>query len=187
MPPSPSPATVPILEPLMPPPPPVAYYQLHPARFQQLGVLFALILSNAVLWVAFAAITPQVQAFFGDVPSLAVDSVALSFQLLFLPGTLLSYRLSQRQGLRTTLLTGAALTTAAALLRLGAVLLVSVGGISGRGAFAGLFLGTTLAALAQPLVLNVPAQLASAWFPVSQVKNGKGKGGGESMVVIEGW
>ncbi len=157
-------------------------YRVYPARFQQLGVLFALILSNAVLWVAFAAITPQVQAFFGGpagnngkpLPSLAVDAVALSFQLLFLPGTLLSYRLSQRQGLRATLLAGGVLTTVAAALRLGAVLLVShVGGVSGRGAFAGLFLGTTLAALAQPLVLNVPAQLASAWFPVSQVRSKK--------------
>lgn len=164
----------PILEPLLLGPggggtPLPAPYRVYPARYQQLGVLFALILSNAVLWVAFAAITPQVQAFFGDLPSLAGDAVALSFQLLFLPGTLLSYRLSDRKGLRTTLLTGAVLTTAAAALRLGAVLLVSAGHVSGRGAFVGLFLGTTLAALAQPLVLNVPAQLASAWFPVSQV------------------
>lgn len=144
-------------------------YRVYPHRFQQLGVLVALILTNAVLWVAFAAIGPAVGRFFGGVPSLAVDAVALSFQLLFLPGTLLSIRLSERRGIRTTLLTGGVLTTAAAALRLAAVLLVSVGHVSGRGAFALLFLGTTLAAVAQPLVLNVPAQLASAWFDVSQV------------------
>lgn len=175
-------APAPILEPLLipPPPPPAAAaaladagsafssYRVYPQRFQQLAVLSTLILTNAVLWVAFSAISPQVQDFFG-VSALAVDAVALSFQLLFLPGTLLSIRLSERRGIRTTLLTGAWLTTAAAALRLAAVLLVAVGPVNGRGAFALLFLGTTLAALGQPLVLNVPAQLASAWFAVSQV------------------
>lgn len=177
-----------LLDPLLAasPPPPLppasaALYRLYPARHQQLGVLFALILSNAVLWVAFAAITPAVQAFFGGLPSLAVDSVALCFQLLFLPGTLLSYRLSQQKGLRATLLTGGVLTTAAAAIRLAATLLVSSAGVHGSAAFTLLFLGTTLAALAQPLVLNVPAQLATAWFAVGQV------GGWVCIGGLEGW
>lgn len=64
-------------------------------------------------------------------------------------------------GLRGTVLLGGALTAVAAVLRAVSCVVPSEGGLR----YAVLCLGTILAGLAQPPLLNVPAQLAGNWFP----------------------
>jgi len=143
--------------------------RVYAARYHQLALLCALILTNAVVWVAFSAITPATAFVFG-VSSAWINLVALSFQICFLPGTVVGYGLMERWGLRATLLTGGVLTTVGAALRLISLYVppASYGGGSGSGAYVLLLLGTCLAALAQPLLLNLPPQLAGQWFAVKQ-------------------
>ncbi|GAB5032951.1 major facilitator superfamily domain-containing protein 7-a-like [Nannochloropsis oceanica] len=142
--------------------------RVYAARYHQLALLCALILTNAVVWVAFSAITPATASTFG-VSSAWINVIALSFQICFLPGTVIGYCLMERWGLRATLLMGGVLTTMGAVLRLTSlyVLPKSDGG-GGGGGYVLLLFGTCLAALAQPLLINVPPALAGKWFEVKQ-------------------
>jgi Na+/melibiose symporter-like transporter len=144
--------------------------RVYAARYHQLALLSALILTNAVVWVAFSPVTPATASVFG-VSSACINLIALSFQICFLPGTMVGYGLMERWGLRATLLTGGVLTTVGAALRLISLYVppASNGGSGGgSGAYVLLLIGTCLAALAQPLLLNLPPELAGQWFAVKQ-------------------
>jgi|EP00624_Nannochloropsis_granulata_P004077 Na+/melibiose symporter-like transporter len=141
--------------------------RVYAARYHQLALLCALILTNAVVWVAFSAITPATASTFG-VSSAWINFVALSFQICFLPGTVVGYGLVERWGLRVTLLTGGVLTTVGAVLRLISLYVLPNSDGGGGGGYVLLLGGTCLAALAQPLLLNVPPELAGQWFAVKQ-------------------
>jgi len=152
-------------------------WRVHGSRYFQLILLCILILNNAVVWVAFSAITPATAAVYGVSPGL-VNIVALSFQMLFLPGTIAGYMLKERWGLRLTLLAGAFMTAVSAAIRFVSLYVppVSFRNASTDGhdvnnggcAYALLLLGTSLAALAQPLLLNTPPDLAVHWFAVKE-------------------
>lgn len=136
-------------------PPPSPSYHLYPNRFHQLVLFCLLVLTNAVVWVSFSAIIKESQAVY-NVSSAWINLVSLSFQIFFLPGTVLSYLcMEQGTGLRTTLLAGAVLTTVGVALRFVSIF---------WGGYALLLVGSCFAALAQPLLLNLAPDLAGLWF-----------------------
>ncbi len=155
-------------EPAPPDQSPPPDYRVYPSRaLHQLAILCFLVLGNAVIWVAFSSITRETAAAYG-VSSAWVNLVALSFQIMFLPGTMLGYGVMRQHGLRATLVAGGGLTTVGAAVRLGSAYLPASPPPPYGADYALLLLGTCLAALAQPMLLNLPTDLAGQWFAVRQ-------------------
>lgn len=146
-------------------------YEVSKKRWKILCLFCLLSASNASLWVTYAPISDISQVYFGGSHTISgsitsINMLATSYQVLFGPGTLLASQLMKNYDLRITVLVGGILTTAGALLRLIAALLKDFIGNSVNYSFA--LIGQSLAALAQPLYVNIVAALTSAWFPLSE-------------------
>lgn len=90
-----------------------------------------------------------------------VNWLSLVFMVVFVPLSLGSTWMLDAVGLRITLILGSWLNMLGALIRvLGAALRENV--------FILVFLGQTLSALAQPLIVFTPTKLAALWFPEHQ-------------------
>ena len=89
----------------------------------------------------------------------------MCFLILFLPGMLLASYMLSRFDMRVTVLFSAALTAAGCWVRYLSTAAFLPGG---HVPYALLLVGQCMAAVAQPLLTNVPAKLAETWFPQSQ-------------------
>ena len=124
-------------------------------------------MANALMWVTFSPITSATESYLGYLGNLSlINLLAVIFQILYLPGTILGVLCMKSFGLRHTLLIGLSMTTIGALLRLVGTLCYE--SISPGGLYVLLFLGQVLAALAQPMFVNIPPLIASEWFPASE-------------------
>jgi FLVCR family MFS transporter 7 len=134
-------------------------------------IVFALaVMVNALLWVTFAPISDITQHYFhlhslvGSTTS--VNMLANIFLILYAPGSLLGMIMVKYYRPRNTILVAAFLTALGALLRyIGAISFNSVGA---AGSYAIIFIGQSLAAIAQPMLLNFPPALSSIWFPINE-------------------
>ena len=117
---------------------------------------------NGTFWLTFAPIEPIASTYFG-VSTTWVNALSAIFMLLYAPGSILSTYATHTTSLRGTMLMAAALMAASGWLRA-----ASAYAGAGAGAFALLFVGQSLAALAQPAFTNSPAKLASEWFSPNQ-------------------
>ncbi len=135
-----------------------ASHAASPRRFAVLAAYCASSFLCAGAWNTLSPIFAVAQARF-QVPAWAVTLVALSTFLTYIPGSLLALFVTERHGLRATLLAGAAAQTGMCLLKWSGVALCP----SPHGAYALLLAGQLLGGLGQPLVLNVVARLTQDW------------------------
>lgn len=166
----------------------------YKSRWLMLALFCALNFCNAMLWVTFAPISDSAVDYFnGNSASssssvgniTAINMLAVIFQILYGPGTVLGTILMKKNGLRYTLLCGGLLiyyylliifinnifnkgllsVIGSAIRVLGAYLEPNISSVV---LYMIMFLGQSFAAVGQPLFLNLPAALASAWFPVEE-------------------
>lgn len=97
-----------------------------------------------------------------------VNLLAVVFQALYLPGTMLASRAMHSTSLRTTMLLGGSLTASGCAVRWVGTLLYDDSAISATGSYVIVLLGTCLVALAQPFYLNMPSKIASTWFSIKE-------------------
>jgi FLVCR family MFS transporter 7 len=136
---------------------------VYASRWTALALFCSLNLTVATMWVTFAPISDDTSIYFDDVGTSAVNILAAIFQIMYLPGTYMCVLVMQKYGMRTNLLIAGTVTLLGALLRvLGTVARDDLGG---KGAYAVVFMGQFLAALVQPMFVNVPAAFAGIWFP----------------------
>lgn len=147
--------------------PDIDRYVRYPTRVWVLAAFCFLNFSNAVLWVTFSTISDIAQCYFGDDSSTTkVNTLATIFLILYPVGTVLEVVFFKRYGLRQTLLLGGILTTAGAALRLAVAECRDF--VSPNTLYGVMLLGQGLAALSQPLFVNFPAHLSSAWMAVEE-------------------
>jgi len=146
-------------------------FKVYRSRWVILSVFCALEMSNALLWVTFAPISDLAQIYFGGKSSYygsttSINMMANIFLILYGPGTLLAVGSMKYFKLRKTMLIGGVLTVLGSLLR---VIGMSQSSSLGPGnTYIVVLMGQSLAALSQPLFLNLPPALAAIWFPVSE-------------------
>jgi FLVCR family MFS transporter 7 len=122
--------------------------------------------ANAMILLSWAPISDKANDYWNGIGLTAVNLLNVVFQIMYLPGTMLALRISEKNLLRNVLLTGGLLTTSGCLIRLAGVLLRD--SITANGSYVLVLLGTALVGLAQPFYLNMPAKIASTWFAVSE-------------------
>ena len=83
-----------------------AKYRVYTDRWLMLALFCFLNFSNAVLWVTFAPISDLTSDYFDGIGVTAVNLLALVFQIVYLPGTLLGVIASKKYGLREAVLIG---------------------------------------------------------------------------------
>lgn len=150
-------------------------YKSYRYRWVVLSLFSFLNASNALLWVTFAPISDLTMDYFSSVGGsgagivgtiTAVNFLAVIFQILYGPGTLLGVYWMKNYGLRGTVIMGGMLSTVGSFFRLIGSL---VTGSHNAGLVYGLFfIGQSLGALAQPFFLNLPTAISNAWFPVDE-------------------
>lgn len=136
---------------------------VYAARWTALALFCSLSLTVATMWVTFAPISDDTSIYFDDVGNSAVNILAAIFQIMYLPGTYVCVLVMQKYGMRANLLIAGVVTLLGALLRV--VGTAARDQLGGTGAYAVVFMGQFLAALAQPMFVNVPAAFAGIWFP----------------------
>ena len=144
-------------------------YKVYSRRWGILAQFCGLILANATLWVTFAPISNTAEEYFGTAGTTTrVNMLAVVFLIMYPVGTALEVYCMQRYKLRATLLIGGSLSVVGSLIRLIAALMHASWGLSDSATYALVLVGQVAAALAQPLFLNCPAYISSAWFPPSE-------------------
>ena len=132
-------------------------YTTTRSRFSVLGSFSLSNAVNAFLWISFAPIFDATGSYWG-VSATAVNALSLVFLIFYLPGALFASVLTERFGLRATVVVGAALNL------LGAALRAAGGAMPNPAGFGLALVGQTIAALAQPIFTNSPARISSDWF-----------------------
>jgi FLVCR family MFS transporter 7 len=123
--------------------------------------------ANALVLLSFAPITNLADKYWDNVGTSAINLLAVSFQIMYLPGTMLALYISSKYNLRMIMLAGGALTTVGCLVRFIGTVFVS-SGMSADASYGLVLLGTFIVATAQPFYINMPAKIAAAWFPVKE-------------------
>lgn len=139
---------------------------VYSSRWWTLAIFSLLSMSTATMWVTFAPISDDTSVFFDDVGNTAVNMLAVIFQIFYPPGTYLCVLCMKKYGLRANLLIGGLLSLVGAVVRVIAVAYRYELGATLSYAF--IFIGQSIAALAQPMFVNVPAAVAAKWFPVKE-------------------
>ena len=124
-------------------------------------------IANSQLWVSFSPISDLTEDFFGHWGGAsAVNMLAVTYSIMYLPGTVLGAVSIKSMDIRGALLLAGALTVAGSFIRgLGVSLISYIGPV---GAYLITIVGQAIAALGQPLFMNIPAALASTWFAIDE-------------------
>jgi FLVCR family MFS transporter 7 len=144
-------------------------YKSYSYRWVILTIFCLLDLCNAILFVTFAPISNISQNYFGGGnygTSSAVNMLATMFLILYPVGTVIGIVFMKYYRLRNTLIFAGAINAFGALLRLLAAIYREELGDS--GCYCVMLLGQSIAALAYPMYVNLPAAIASTWFPVNE-------------------
>lgn len=139
-------------------------YEVYPERWWTLAMFSCLNASNSQLWITFAPISDITSDYFGGIGITAVNMLALVFQIVYVPGTVLGVYTMKEYGMRGTMLIGGSLSFVGAVIRvIGALLKSSIGN---WGAYSLIMIGQIVGALGQPLYTNLPSAIAASWFQV---------------------
>lgn len=138
-------------------------YKVYKRRWFVLLVLCLLNLSNATLWLSFAPVASQTASFL-NVSLAQVNWLSLVFMIVSIPLSLGTTWMLDALGLRITLIVGSWLNMVGALVRFVGTSLEQ----PQEDRYPVVFLGQTLSALAQPLIIFTPTKLAALWFPEHQ-------------------
>ena len=142
-------------------------YTTYPIRGWILAAFCLMSFSNALLWVTFSTVSNIAQVYF-ESSATKVNTLATIFLILYPIGTVLEIVYFKRYGLRQTLLLGGVLTTVGAALRLAVAECKEKNIVSPDSLYGVMLFGQAFAALAQPLFVNFPAHLSSAWMAVHE-------------------
>ncbi len=126
-------------------------------------------MANAILFVTFAPISNISKNYFGGGyygTSSAVNMLATMFLILYPLGTVIGIVYMKYYGLRSTLVFAGSINAFGALLRLLAAIYHDE--LGDGGCYSLMLLGQSIAALAYPMYVNLPAAIASTWFPVNE-------------------
>eukprot|EP00300_Choanocystis_sp_HF-7_P027092 c32156_g1_i1.p1 GENE.c32156_g1_i1~~c32156_g1_i1.p1 ORF type:complete len:459 (+),score=83.94 c32156_g1_i1:33-1379(+) len=125
--------------------------------------------TNAIIWISFAPIAHATAKYY-NISTTQVDVLSVLFLILYVPGSVLAAALFHSRGLRFGLLFGNSLTCLGAWIRFASAVTGShpLGGSDSKLGFGLLLLGQFLAGIGQPCFTNMPALVASDWFPISQ-------------------
>ncbi|KAE8632351.1 hypothetical protein XENTR_v10001523 [Xenopus tropicalis] len=141
-------------------------FRTYKRRWFVLGVICLLSCTNAMLWISFAPVADVTASFFKcslDV----VNYLSLVYLIIAIPVGFGASWLIDTLGLKYAIVFSSWLNMIGSIIRCGAI----VPYLNPSGSYTGiyyLFTGQSLCAIAQPLVLFVPAKLASVWFPEHQ-------------------
>ncbi|GMH75246.1 hypothetical protein TL16_g06696 [Triparma laevis f. inornata] len=139
-------------------------YTLYRSRWLQLLLFCLSTCVNAALWTTFAPISTDSSSFFfpesKKTETVAINMIALLYQICYLPGTLLASYLVDKGGLRSAVVLGTSLTALGSAIRW--VSVVVLGGCT--SSYCLVLLGQFLCALGQPCFVNAPGLLAANWF-----------------------
>ena len=143
----------------------------YPRRYLTVILFILSGTSNAIFLLTWGPIFESAKIYFTGLSDVAtaVNLLTISFQIMFLPGTLLVTRMVKQGGLRSALLCGGFLTVLGGLVRWSVALANTEGdGVKSPGTYIIILLGTMIVALAQPVYNVLPALVASTWFPVEE-------------------
>ncbi|XP_066460576.1 solute carrier family 49 member A3 isoform X1 [Eleutherodactylus coqui] len=138
--------------------------RLYQKRWFILVVVCFLNCSNATLWISFAPVADLTASYMKCSLDI-VNYLSLVYLLVSIPMGFVASWLLDTLGLNYAIVLSSWLNMAGSIVRsLSAVQILN----SGRSTLVYLFVGQSICALAQPLVLFVPAKLAAVWFPEHQ-------------------
>lgn len=141
-------------------------FQVYTYRWVVLACFIFAAVANAVVLLTWAPISDKAQTYWNDINITAVNLLSVTFQICYVPGTLLALRFSERHSLRGLLLRGGMLTSIGCIIRtLGALLREPLGP---EFSYAIILIGTIFVGLAQPFYLNMPAKIATTWFGLAE-------------------
>ncbi len=143
-------------------------YVAYRYRWLILFVFCLMVSSNAVLYCSFAPISNISENYFGGSfgNATAVNLLSTVFLILYLPGTLIGIALMKRVNLKTTLIIAASLNVIGSFVRWMATL--NRDSLTSSQTYFLILIGQSLAAITYPIYVNLPAALASIWFPVHE-------------------
>lgn len=147
-------------------------FQVYPYRWVILAIFSLLEIATVLLWVTFAPISDITQHYFGP-PSYyssltGINMLANVFLIFYTPGTILGVILITYLRLKNAFIVAGAVTVAGSLLRYIATLTLAAGDLGHADTYWLMFLGQCLAAIAQPVFLNMPPAIALIWFPPAE-------------------
>ncbi|XP_053558714.1 solute carrier family 49 member A3 [Bombina bombina] len=133
-------------------------------RWFVLGVVCLINCSNAMLWISFAPVADLTASFF-SIPLDIVNLFSLVYLVISIPVGFGASWLLDTLGLKSSILLSSWLNMIGSVIRcLSIITFLNTGGV---GAIY-IFVGQCICAIAQPLILFVPAKLAAVWFPDHQ-------------------
>jgi hypothetical protein len=143
-------------------------FTVYKKRWVMLVIFVLSGVANALVLLSWSPISDIASDYWGNIGATAVNLLAVSFQIMYIPGTALSAKTMKVSNLRTTMILGGLLSSVGCLIRW-------IGGFGrDNGNFTPVFsyvcvlLGTIVVATAQPFYLNMPAKIAAAWFAVQE-------------------
>jgi MFS family permease len=131
-------------------------YTVYYRRWFILAVFSMLSFSNAMVWITFSPIATISQRQW-NVNVQWINGLSLVFMIVYIPGSPIAGFMLDFFGMRIGVSIGALLNAIGAWVR--------VAGSGDSNYFAILFVGQTLAALAQCFILSVPPKISANWFP----------------------
>jgi FLVCR family MFS transporter 7 len=144
-------------------------YRVYTYRWMIVICFVAAGVANALVLLSWSPISDLASDYWNGLSISLINLLAVTFQILYLPGTMLSLRAMQIGGLRYTMLLGGALTFSGCFFRwLATYVYENNNDMNAISSYLLVLFGTCLVALAQPFYLNMPAKIASTWFSVSE-------------------
>ena len=142
---------------------------IYTYRWLILAIYCLINMSYGIIWVTFSPISDVASNYFhgGDFGSAtAINMLGTVFLIFYIPGTILASVSLKRYKLRNTVIIGSLMTVVAALVRYIATLCYASASIS--TVYSLMLFGQILAAIGQPLLLNIPPVISAGWFPVGE-------------------
>ncbi|KAM4807929.1 solute carrier family 49 member A3 [Rhinophrynus dorsalis] len=141
-------------------------FRVYKRRWFVLGVVCLLNCSNAMLWISFAPVADITASYFNCSLD-TVNYLSLLYLIIAIPVGFGASWLLDTLGLRSAIVLSSWLNMVGSTLRCASIIFYyNISDQSGRLFY--VFAGQSLCAVAQPLVLFVPAKLAAVWFPEHQ-------------------
>jgi FLVCR family MFS transporter 7 len=145
-----------------------ASFEVYSRRWAVLVIFVLSGFANALVLLSWSPISDKASDFWGGISTTAVNSLAVSFQVMYIPGTILATNAMKKSDLRTTMLLGGSLTTVGCVIRWVGVFARENGNMSPVLSYVIVLLGTLMVASSQPFYLNMPAKIAGSWFAVQE-------------------
>lgn len=143
-------------------------FEVYSRRWAILTIFVLSGFANALVLLSWSPISDKASDFWGGISNTAVNSLAVSFQVMYIPGTILATYTMKRSDLRSTMLLGGSLTTVGCVIRWIGAFARENGSISPVLSYVIVLFGTLMVAASQPFYLNMPAKIAGSWFAVKE-------------------